>query len=229
MTQIVDILGCFVYSVRLVFLEYCVLNRKENELKFPCKARLFGGHNKSVVALASFVYDCAFSAVRITEHKEAVAEKIHLQDSLVCRHRLDVKDLRSYFELALLLVFVIVVIADYESASLKALFDSRFVLSYLPLESLCCSVERCYECFALILASISNTAVVYGDFDYLNTPTNLAGYESLGILAEEFVEFRQLLFYNAAQALTYCHLFSVNDYFHTSIAPLGASFLKCGR
>ena len=190
---------------------------KENIVFYGLIA-LFFRYYKAVAAFLSLIYYAGLARFRVGERVERMSYQVHLKYCFLGSHRFEGEGLNSYLKIVLFDIFIIVVLANNEGAALYHLFYAGLILSYLSLKSFYRTVKRCDEGFGLFFRTESGAAVIYGNFDDLHSLAYLAGYESFGIFAKEFVEFRELLVNCYLQTVAYAHLLAVNRNLHTVTA-----------
>ena len=152
------------------------------------------GDYKTVATFLALVNNAYVTAVSISECIKCVTDKVHLENSLFGGHRFEREGLNSDLKVTFLNVLVVIILRYYEGINLYPLLKSGLILSDLSFKALDCSVKSCNEGIALLFTSEGRTSIINGNFDYLHSFTNLAGYEGLSIFSKEFVEFEELLF-----------------------------------
>ena len=189
------------------------------------------GYYQTVATGLSLINYAYVTRYCIGEGVEIMSDKIHLEDRLLGAHGLEGEGLDSYLEIALLIVFVVILLTYDKGTALQLFLYLGLILTNLSFKSLDGAVKSSHKGLALVLASENSTAVVYGNLEYFRPLTRFAGDECLGVVAKELVKLGELLLHECLKALAHRHLFSVNRNLHTDYpAPTSEhSFLfSCG-
>lgn len=142
------------------------------------------GFDYGVVAVLSFIYNVHFLGILIFEHEEGMSQKIHLQNSLLCAHRLYLESLFLYnLKLGAVLTVGIILSAEQmqiiKCVTLYFFLKPSFVLANLTFYYInyfigcrkhiyigtfgsvnhACRINRCLYIFIILYRAYNNTSL----------------------------------------------------------------------
>ena len=132
--------------------------KKGTQFEFLSPLSKLFGYYKTVAAVFALIDYAGLFVVRVYKAEELMLQEVHLHNSLLDRHRLKGEGFDSYIEVKLLLGIRVLGIGAERILS-YTLFEARFVLSYLPFQSLYRAVKRVCEGGVLLFTAEKHSVI----------------------------------------------------------------------